>query len=158
MRCSSRTLLAVILSGLLALLGCSAAIANEQKMLPVPAFTILPGDAIRADALVDRAFAPNYPGISSVIESRQFLVGRIARRTLLPGQPIPSNAIDEPRTVMRGIPVKVIVEDGGLTIIAYGAPLQSGGVGALIRVRNLDTGIIIMGVVQADGTVRAGNG
>jgi flagella basal body P-ring formation protein FlgA len=56
------------------------------------------------------------------------------------------------------VPVKVVVEDGGLVIIAYGTALQSGGVGALIRVRNVDTGVVVMGVVQADGTVRVTNG
>jgi flagellar basal body P-ring formation protein FlgA len=158
MRRSARTLLAAAVAGFLAALGCVAASALEQKTLPVPAFTILPGDTIRDDSLVERAFAPNLPGLANVIDAKPSLVGRIARRTLLPGQPIPANAIDEPRMVTRGVTVKLIVEDGGLMIIAFGLPLQSGGVGALVRVRNVDTGVVVTGVVQPDGSVRAGNG
>ena len=34
--------------------------------------------------------------------------------------------------------------------------LQDGSAGDLIRVRNIDSGAVIMGVVQPDGTVRVG--
>jgi flagellar basal body P-ring formation protein FlgA len=144
----------VAMAGFLA----GGAVAGEESRLPVPAVTIYPGDPIREEMLVDRAFAANFEGISSFVGAKYLLVGRSARRTLLPGQPIPTNAVEEPRLVTRGVPVKVIVEDEGLVIVAYGTPLQSGGVGALIRVRNVDTGVVVMGVVQADGSVRIGNG
>jgi len=52
----------------------------------------------------------------------------------------------------------VIVEDSGLWIVTYGSALQSGAAGALIPVRNVDTGVIIRGVVQPDGTVKVVDG
>lgn len=134
------------------------AAAASQKALPVPATTISAGEVIREDALVERGFAPNMPGIEAFFDSKTFVVGRAARRTLLPGQPIPTNAVEDPRVVTRGVPVRVVVEDQGLMIIAYGVPLQSGGVGSLIRVRNVDTGVVVMGVVQPDGSIRISNG
>jgi flagella basal body P-ring formation protein FlgA len=134
------------------------AAAANQKALPVPATTISAGEVIREDALVERGFAPNMPGIEAFFDSKAFVVGRAARRTLLPGQPIPTNAVEDPRVVTRGVPVRVVVEDQGLMIIAYGVPLQSGGVGSLIRVRNVDTGVVVMGVVQPDGSIRISNG
>ena len=134
------------------------AVAANQKNLPVPAATIPVGEIIREDALVERGFAPNMAGIEAFFDSKVFVVGRAARRTLLPGQPIPTNAVEDPRVVTRGVPVRVVVEDQGLVIIAYGMPLQSGTVGSLIRVRNVDTGVVVMGVVQPDGSIRINNG
>jgi len=82
----------------------------------------------------------------------------MARRSLLPGQPIPTNAVDEPWAVARGAIVKVIVEDSGLSIVTYGSAMQSGASGTLIPVRNTDTGVIIRGIVQPDGTVKVVDG
>jgi flagella basal body P-ring formation protein FlgA len=132
--------------------------AADEKRLPVPAVSIRAGELIRDDMIAERAFAPNLLGVALFIESRQVLVGRMARRALLPGQPIPTNAVDDPWTVARGAMVKVVVEDSGLSIVTYGSALQSGAAGALIQVRNSDTGVIIKGIVQADGTVRVVDG
>jgi flagella basal body P-ring formation protein FlgA len=82
----------------------------------------------------------------------------MARRTLLPGQPIPVSAVEDPWTVSRGAMVKIIVEDNGLSIVAYGSAMQSGAAGTMIPVRNVDTGVVIKGVVQPDGTVKVVDG
>jgi flagella basal body P-ring formation protein FlgA len=132
--------------------------AAEEKRLPVPAVSIRAGELIRDDMITERAFAPNLLGVALFIEGRQTLVGRMARRSLLPGQPIPTNAVDEPWAVARGAIVKVIVEDSGLSIVTYGSAMQSGAAGTLIPVRNTDTGVIIRGIVQPDGTVKVVDG
>ena len=44
--------------------------------------------------------------------------------------------------------------EGGLTITTYAAALQAGGVGDLIKVRNPESGIVVTGTVQPDGSVR----
>jgi flagellar basal body P-ring formation protein FlgA len=132
--------------------------AAEEKRLPVPAVSIRTGELIRDDMIIERGFAPNLLGVAMFIEGRQVLVGRMTRRTLLPGQPIPTNAVEDPWTVARGAMVKVVVEDSGLSIVTYGSAMQSGAAGALIPVRNTDTGVIIKGVVQPDGTVKVVDG
>jgi len=119
---------------------------------------IYPGDLIKEEMIIDRAFAPNMPGAAAFVSERPMAVGRIARRTLLPGQLIPINALEEQKIVTRGNVVKVVVEDGDLSIITYGSSLQSGSAGALIQLRNLDTGVIIRGIIQPDGSVRIQNG
>ena len=81
-------------------------------------------------------------------------VGHIARRTLLPGQLIPINAVEEQKIVTRGNVVKVVVEDGDLSIVTYGVVASVRRAGSLIQLRNLDTGVIIRGIVQPDGSVR----
>ncbi len=93
-----------------------------------------------------------------MIESRAAIVGKIARRTLLPGAPIPWNAVTEPKAVLNGAKIRIVFEEGGLNITTYGAALQSGSVGEIISVRNLDSGYTVTGTVQSDGSVRVGGG
>ncbi|WOJ88640.1 flagellar basal body P-ring formation chaperone FlgA [Methylocapsa polymorpha] len=133
--------------------------AAESNVLPVPTITIYPGDSIKDAWLVDREFSSSFIGAKgALIDSRATIVGKVARRTLLPGAPIPWNAIMEPKAVANGAKVKMVFEEGGLTITTYGAALQSGSVGEVISVRNLDSGVTISGTVQSDGSIRVSGG
>lgn len=134
------------------------AVADDTVRFPVPATVIYPGDVIKDEMIIDRAVPPNMPGAQAFISDRALAVGHIARRTLASGQLIPINALEEQKLVTRGNVVKVIVEDGSLSIVTYASSLQSGSRGALIQLRNLDTGVIIRGIVQPDGSVRIQNG
>jgi flagella basal body P-ring formation protein FlgA len=134
-----------------------AAMAEDRRLL-VPSVTIRPGEVIREDMIVERAFASNLLGVALFVEARPTLLGRMARRTLLPGQPIPINAVEDAWAVARGAVVKIVVEDNGLSIVTYGSAMQSGAAGALIPVRNTDTGVIIKGIVQPDGTIKVVDG
>ena len=146
-----------VATALLVLTSARAAGAEERR-LPVPAVTIRPGELIKDDMITERGFAANLLGVAAFIEVRSTLVGRMSRRTLLPGQPIPTNSVEDPWTVARGAAVKVIVEDSGLSIVTYGTAMQSGAAGALIPVRNTDTGVVIRGIVQPDGTIKVVDG
>lgn len=142
-----------------AFIGVVAGRAGEPNSLPVPSITIYPGDTIKDSWLVDREFSPSAAvAKGAVMENRQSIVGKVARRTLLPGSPIPLNAIMDPKTVANGAKVKIVYEDSGLNITAYGAALQAGGVGEVISVRNLDSGLIVSGTVQPDGSIRVSGG
>ena len=102
--------------------------AAETKILPVPAITIYPGDTIKDNWLVDREFSSSVVAArSSLVDSRAMLVGKTARRTLLPGAPIPWNAVADPKLVINGAKVRIVFEEDGLSITTYGAALQSGG-------------------------------
>ena len=93
----------------------------------------------------------------AVVVSRDELAGMEARRTLLPGQPIPLNAVAAPELVKRGQPTRLVFHDGGLIIVAQVEAMQNGGAGDMIKVRNLDSGLTVVGTVQSDGTVLIGN-
>jgi flagella basal body P-ring formation protein FlgA len=137
---------------------CGGVMAEEPLRFPVPVTAIYPGDLIKDEMIIDRAFTPNMPGSAAFVSERPMVVGHIARRMLLPGQMIPINAVEEQKVVTRGNVVRVVVEDGALSIVTYGSPLQSGTPGSLIQLRNLDTGVTIRGIVQPDGSVRIQNG
>jgi flagella basal body P-ring formation protein FlgA len=143
----------------LAFLYADISLAEEVRVLPVPSITIYPGDIIRDSWLVDRDFVTNpLSSRDGVIDSHQALVGKIARRTLLPGTPIQATAVTEPRLISSGAKVKVIYSEGGMTISTYGSALQNGGAGDIVSIRNLDSGLTISGVVQPDGSVRVSGG
>ena len=153
----------VVSAGVLALaaisMGGSALLAADTNTLPVPAITIYPGDAIRDGSLVDREFPSNFSGLKfGMISDRVLIVGKIARRTLLPGAPIPTNGVMEPKVVTNGAKVRVVFKEGGLTITTYAAAMQAGGVGDVVSVRNLESGLTISGIIQADGSVRVSGG
>ena len=131
------------------------AAAAERR--PVPAVTIYPGDVIRDEQLTDHDF-PDAIATAAFAANRAVLVGKVARRTLLPGQAIPANAIGEPRLVTVGARVRVVYEDGGLNITAYGAALQPGVAGDFVSVRNVESGVTVSGTVAPDGSVHVGPG
>ncbi|MGO4526295.1 flagellar basal body P-ring formation chaperone FlgA [Microvirga sp. 2MCAF35] len=145
----------VLAASVMALAASQAAVA-EERILPVPSVTIYPGDTINESMLKDRAFPENYRYRTAVIESPRVLAGKMARRTLLPGEPIPMNAVDDPKLVTRGTQTQIVFEEGGLSIMGIGIPLQSGTLGETIQVKNVDSGRIITGRVQPDGRVRIG--
>ena len=144
-------LLAILLAAALA----APAAAAERR--PVPAVTIYPGDVIREEQLADQDF-PDAVASAAFASNRTMLVGKVARRTLLPGKAIAANAVGEPRLITVGARVKVIYEDGGLNITAYGAALQAGVAGDFVSVRNVESGVTVSGTVSPDGSVHVGPG
>lgn len=130
----------------------------EERLLPVARMTIYPGDKINDGLIEERSFSVSAipPGVA--IESRDQLLGKVARRTLLPGKPISPAAVDNPKIVAIGAQVKIVFSEDGLEIVAYGMAMQAGAVGDLIRVRNEESGLIVSGRVIYDGSVRVSAG
>jgi flagella basal body P-ring formation protein FlgA len=141
-----------LLAALVALVGASAAMA--QQMLPSPAMVIYPGDIISDPMLVDVDSRDLARGGGPAIEKRAELIGKAARRTLLPGAAISPAFVESPRAVANGASVRVIYQDGGLTIAASASAMQSGAVGDTVKLRSADSGLTISGVIQPDGSVR----
>ena len=129
------------------------AFAGERR--PVPAVTIYPGDVIHENMLTDGDF-PDAVASSSYASNRSMLLGKVARRTLLPGQTIPTNAIGEPKLVSIGSRVRLVFEEDGLVVSTYASALQAGAAGDFISVRNMESGIVIGGTIASDGSVHIG--
>lgn len=130
----------------------------EERVLPVPLATIYPGDLIREPMLGEKTFAEGAAPNGSLISSKNAVIGKVAKRTLLPGRPIAAIAVDAPKLVIIGAQVKIVFDEDGLVITAYGMALQAGAVGDLIRVRNQDSGLTISGRIQPDGSIRVSEG
>ena len=125
-------------------------------ILSVPAMAISPGETITDRMLEDRVYTPaeaqRYPRAAT----RSALVGKVAKRMLMPGTPVPVFAVADPKLITQGVPATIRFEEGGLSIRAVGMPLESGTVGAVVRLKNIDSGHMVTGVVQSDGTVKVG--
>jgi flagellar basal body P-ring formation protein FlgA len=130
--------------------------AAAQDMVVVPTRVVYPGETVTSDALQAVAFRRTRAGLPPIAIERRDVEGRVARRTLLPGRLIALSSLRDSYAVEAGKPVQVVYMQGGLIISAVAVPLQPGSVGDLVRVRNLDSGVVFSGTVMADGTVRVG--
>ena len=135
-----------------------ATASADGERLPVPSVTIYPGDTISQTMLTLGDFAPGTAENLAVIGSSEDLVGKVARRTLLPGKLISRTSVSEPMLIQKGSIVSAEFHAGALVITASVLALQSGALNDLIQARNVDSGKTIVGAVQADGTIRIGDG
>ena len=132
----------------------SATAGVEEIVLPIPVATIYPGEIIRDGMLHD--VAVDIRDGRNAVRARGELIGRVAKRTLFIGKPIGVSAIDEPQTISNGSPVQIVYEQPGISISATGLALQSARAGDPIRVRNVETGLVVTGVVSVTGIVMVG--
>lgn len=80
--------------------------------------------------------------------------GLVTRRTLLPDRIILLSALHRPYVISRGDKVRIILNQGNMTISAAGVALSDASVGDAISVKNIDTGVIVSGSALDAGTVR----
>ena len=133
-----------------------AARANDLEQLPTAIVTIYPGQTISEAMLADRPFPAGTAAHYPIFADHMGLVGKVARRTLLAGKLIAMNAVGEADVVVRGTIVQATYRNDSLVITAPVLALQAGALNAAIQVRNVDSGKVIVGVVQADGSVLVG--
>jgi flagella basal body P-ring formation protein FlgA len=133
------------------------ALAGSRGML-VPTQVIYPGDKINDSMLVVSQDPVQGAAPTDILWDRADIVGKVARRTLLPGRPIPSIAVEEPRAVSTGSQVQLVYEQEGIVIVTTAQALQNGYVGQVVQVRNMDSGQVVSGLVQSDGSIRVNGG
>lgn len=154
---SRRSLLAILLAPVLLLQAAAVPAFAEDRTVPVPNQVIYPGDVIRDSMLNDASIDDSSASNGSFIDTRAALIGKMAKRTLLPGRLVAPTAVENPRAVSNGAQVKLVYSDGALTIVTFAMALENGGVGDRIKVRNADTGTILSGVILPDGSVSVGD-
>ncbi|MFT0893102.1 flagellar basal body P-ring formation chaperone FlgA [Pseudochelatococcus sp. G4_1912] len=130
--------------------------AQEKGTYATPTVTIYAGDVIENDMVDEREFAQLRPVRGGYATSAEALIGKVARRSLIPGLAIPQNAVENAKLVQKGVPTKLIFEDGGLSMVTLVSPLQAGELNEVIKARNVDSGLVVYGTVQSDGSLRAG--
>lgn len=127
--------------------------AAPMARIPVAAVTLYPGDVISAGMLAQREVSDAVLDRGGIALQSSAVVGKSARRVIAAGQPVPLNALVDVTLVTKGVATRIQLKDGGLAISGYGMPLDSGAAGATIRLKNMDSGQIIVGEVAGDGTV-----
>ena len=123
---------------------------DTGRTIFVPRAVIYPGDRITDAALIERQLlvTPDNPPVFG--EHEQDLLGKIARRTLLPGQLIPETGVRAEDVVKQGRTYKLTYNTQYLSIVGVGVPMQSGAAGEIINVRNPETGTIIKARIEPD--------
>lgn len=142
-------------AALFAALALAAPAHASQLTAPVPSITVYPGETIKETVLVERTFPASARDLPVIVD-RGALVGKVARRTLLPGQLVPTSAVQDPKVVIRGEAVPLVFEADGVVITTVATPLESGGIGDRVRARNVDSGLVVVGIVSSDGALRVG--
>lgn len=137
----------------LLLQGTALPVLAQERTVPTPKEVIYPGDIIRDAMLTDIPVYDAPAADGSIVDSRAALIGKVAKRTLLPGREILAIAIENPRAVANGAHVTLVYRDGALTIVTSALALEAGGVGDTIKVRNEDSGLTVSGKIQPDGSV-----
>lgn len=119
----------------------------------VPRAVIYPGDRLTEANLIERQLLvdPDNPPVFG--EREQDLLGKVARRTLLPGELIPDMAIRAQDLIKQGRTYKLVYSSKFVSIVGVGVPLQSGAAGEIINVRNPESGIIIKARIEPDQTL-----
>ncbi|WP_419909651.1 flagellar basal body P-ring formation chaperone FlgA [Hoeflea sp.] len=124
-----------------------------EPVAVIPKRIIYPGETVEAHMLeMVRVTNPNIR--RDYASSMDQVEGMVARKTLLPGRVVPVSSVRQPFAVERGSMVTMVFSQNGLTITAPGSPMKNGSVGDFIRVRNVNTGVMVSGTVMADGTIR----
>jgi len=103
--------------------------------------------------LIDKRFRLSRRAVGSYLRGSHDIVGKVARRTLVAGRPIPRNALQTSEVIPEGSRVTLVFGASGFTIKGVGKAIEGGSVGDTISVQNIDSGQLVRGVVQKDGTV-----
>lgn len=84
-------------------------------------------------------------------------VGAVRVRAFVPqGRPILAEMVEPVPVVERGRMVRVVFDNGRVRLAAPGQSLEDGGVGSVIRVRNLQSQRVVEARVEDASTVRVG--
>lgn len=127
------------------------------QVVAVPRVVIYPGSIIAEGILEERLMQSGDHRGGAWYATRSSLVGKIARRTLLPGRPIALGDVKEPDLVQSGKTVVLKFSMQGLQIIGQGIALQGGVGGSQIAVRNSESGTVVRGTIAEDGSVSVGD-
>jgi flagella basal body P-ring formation protein FlgA len=142
----------LVLAGLAALL-VTPALAGE-----VPA--VVAKRTLRVGALVTAADVElrNVPEhrAAGLITRLEEAIGREVRRNLYAARPVEAEDLGVPTVVERNSLVTIAYRRGTIELTTIGRALDSAGLYELVRVMNLDSRSMIVGMVEAPGVVRVG--
>lgn len=125
----------------------------EATNFPVPNVAIQVGETLTENLIVERRLVANPIALRTHHSSREGVIGKVALKRLAAGAAIPLNALRSSHVFKEGERVTVEFLSGALSIRTVGVALQPGVIGGPVKVKNIDTGTIVTGVVRSDGIV-----
>ena len=128
-----------------------ATVATKAR-IPVPRWNIPRNQQISLADIEYREITMTEP-INGIIDREELVIGKIASRFLTAGEPLRTSHISTPLLVERGQNVTIRYRVGHLELTAAGTAQAAGHQGDWIRVRNTNSGTLVEGRVNADGSV-----
>ncbi len=103
--------------------------------VPVAAAQITAGSRVQAsDLRIEHMRRDQIP--PDVVRDAAEVEGMMLRHVVVAGRPIPRAELARPPLVQRGLPVRVTLDQPGLSMVVQGQALQDGMLGAVVRVVN----------------------
>jgi len=130
--------------------------AAEMAVIPVPKNIIYAGQVISQELLMTRRVRVKYLKRVSVATNQLAVIGKVARTTLMPNQPIFTNRVSEPDVIKINQLAIMEYTTGLLKITAEVIPLNSAKMGEFVRARNTHSGTIVSGTAVGAGIIVAG--
>lgn len=90
----------------------------------------------------------------SVITDAKSLIGKSPRRMISAGRPVRLDEITGPTVISKGAQVTLLFKTPTIEIKTLGEAMENGALGTVIKVRNVASKTVILGVVEAEGIVR----
>ena len=125
--------------------------ARLTAMVAIAAAPVAANEALTdAQVTIERRDISN---IADPITTPEDAVGQMSRRMLRPGDILRSGQLSSPVMVKRGDAVTMIARRDGIEVSTAGEALDAGARGAMVRVRNANSGQVVRMRVAGPGTV-----
>jgi len=129
--------------------------ARLTAMVAIAAAPVVAGEALtNGQVTIERRDISN---IADPITIPEDAVGQMSRRMLRPGDILRSGQLSSPVMVKRGDAVTMIARRDGIEVSTAGEALDAGARGAMVRVRNANSGQVVRMRVAGPGTVEPVN-
>lgn len=121
--------------------------------VPVPRRRMAAGDVV---ALGDLDWARMRAGQvqGAVVRDPSDALGLALRRSVQPGQPIPTDALGRPMVVTKGMALLLTLDSPGIQVTAQGVAMEPAGVGERVRVKNPLSSVVVEAEVTGPGRAR----
>ncbi len=130
---------------------------EPQKPLPVLKRRLKNGQVITEQDVEMRLFPVTKVRKTTVTDINQ-LIGKTPQRTISSNRPLRSSELVSPKVMEAGATVHMRYHTPFMQISTVGEALEEGGIGDVIRIRNLDSKKVVHARIMSSDEVRAGVG
>ena len=130
--------------------------ADPYTAVPVPLVTLYVGDTLSAGQIGQRRYRTDWLARNQFARDNSQIAGLTVRRTLIKGRPIALADLGPASLINEGDMITAVFAGGSLQIAAQMLALESGSEGAIVRLRNPETGAIVQGRVAGFARVVVG--
>ena len=96
---------------------------------------------------------PDQGSSATLIATESEAVGEVATHTLVPGRPVRREDLRQPSLVRRGSIITIRLSANGLELAEEGQAVDTGGAGDRVRIMNVTSRAVIVGVVDGPNDV-----